>query len=103
MPGEADDLFGCRLNMLDDVALESFITKAEVGALGIKLLFLKVVAIMAVQIADGTDSLDHDLKFTRRCIQPIPPKDQKTRPRRGTQSIPRTLLKNSSDVIPWSR
>jgi len=32
---------------------------------------------MAVQIADGPDGLDHDLKFTRCCIQPIPPKDQK--------------------------
>jgi hypothetical protein len=84
--------------MLDDVALESFITEAEVGSLGIKLLFLKVVAIMAVQIADGANRFDHDLKFTRRCIQPIPPEDQKTGRCGRTQSIARTLLKNSSDV-----
>jgi hypothetical protein len=48
MPGEADELFGGRLNMLDDVAFESFITKAEVGSFGIKLLFFEVIAIMAV-------------------------------------------------------
>ncbi len=40
VPREADDFSGRRLDMLDDVAFESFVVQAKVAALGIEILFL---------------------------------------------------------------
>src|SRR5512145_2243212 len=51
VPGEADDFPGCRLNMLDDIALESFVIQAEVRPLRIKILFVQIVAIVTIEVA----------------------------------------------------
>ncbi len=66
VPGEADDFPGRRLNVLEDVALESFIVQAEVRALWVKVLFVQIIAIVTIEVANRPDRLDHDLKLTRR-------------------------------------
>src|SRR5262245_30329583 len=70
MPGKTDDLLRRCLNMLDNVALQSFVAQTKIGSLGIELLLFEVIAVMTVEVTDRTDCLHHDLKFTRRSFQP---------------------------------
>src|SRR5215475_3496391 len=71
MPGKTDDLLRRCLNMLDNVALQSFVAQTKIGSLGIELLLFEVIAVMTVEVADRTDCLHHDLKFARRSFQRI--------------------------------
>lgn len=51
--------------MLDDVLLEDVFGHAERFALWVEVLLLQVVAVMAVQVADGADGFGKHLKFAR--------------------------------------
>jgi hypothetical protein len=55
--------------MLLDVAIESFIVEAKVGAPGVEILFIEIIAVVTVEVADRPDGLHHDLKFTRGGFQ----------------------------------
>src|SRR5262249_43264845 len=69
VPGEAHDLLGRRLNMLDNITLQCLVVQTEIGSLGIELLLFEVIAVVAVEVTDRTDRLYHDLKFARRSFQ----------------------------------
>jgi hypothetical protein len=49
--------------MLDDVFLQNVVWHAERLALWIELFLLQVITIVTVQVADGADRLDKNLKF----------------------------------------
>ena len=51
--------------MLDDVLLEDVVGHAERLALRVEMLLLQVVAVVAIQIADGADGFGKHLKFAR--------------------------------------
>ena len=66
VPGEADDFPRRRLNVLKDITLKSFVIEAEVRLFWIKVLFVQIIAIVTIKVADRPDRLDHNLKLTRR-------------------------------------
>ena len=49
--------------MLDDVLFEDVVGHAERFALWIEMFLLQVVAVVAVQVADGADGFGENLKF----------------------------------------
>src|SRR5215471_12170248 len=64
MPGEAHGFLGRCLNVLGDVALQGFVIQAKICAFGIEVFFLQVITVVAIEITDRSDRLDHNLKFT---------------------------------------
>jgi hypothetical protein len=102
MPGKTDDLARGRLNMLLDIFFKGSVVKAEVGPFGIEILFLQVIAVVTVEVADRPDGFDHDLKFTRRGFQ-VKASSRLTQTGGGLDGRATrhsaTLLKKSWDVI----
>jgi hypothetical protein len=92
MPGEADDFFRGRLNMLDDVAFEGRVVEAKVCAFGIKIFFFQIIAVVTIEVANRPDRLDHNLKLACRSLQRATPDET-------DQLFSWTLLKKQSDVI----
>src|SRR5262249_14380331 len=71
VPGEAHDFLGRGLNMLNNITLQCLVVQTKIGSLGIEFFLFEVIAVMTVEVADRTDCLHHDLKFTRRSFQRI--------------------------------
>src|SRR6202008_1532183 len=69
MPGEAHDFLGRCLNVLNNVALEGLVIQAKVCAFGVEIFFLQVIAVVTIEIANRSDRLDHNLKFTSCSFQ----------------------------------
>jgi len=65
MPGKADQRSGASVNMLDNILFQDVVGHPKRLAPWIELFLLKIVAIVASQIADGAGWLGEDLKLTR--------------------------------------
>jgi hypothetical protein len=63
MPGKVDHRTGGGGNMLDNVFLQYRVGHAKRLIFWIEVFLLQVVAIMTVQVADGANGLDKNLKF----------------------------------------
>ncbi|MBA7671030.1 hypothetical protein ES703_79181 [subsurface metagenome] len=73
MPGKADHWFGGSVDVLDNVLFQDVVGHAKRFALWIEMFLLQVVTVVAVQVADGANRLDENLKFTGRFDHcPIP-------------------------------
>ena len=65
MPGEADYRTGGSVDVLDNVLLQNVVGHAKRLALWIEIPLLHIVTIATVQVADGANRLDKDLKVAR--------------------------------------
>jgi len=63
MPGEPDHCLWGGVDVLDDVLLQGIVGHAERLALWIEVFLLQVVAVVAVQVADGADGFHENLEF----------------------------------------
>lgn len=89
MPGENDLAAILPLHVLPDVGLQNFVRNAELRVAPKQLLFVEVITIGAVQIADRADGLDQ-LRDTRVALRRAPA--ARIAPRIYFRSLPRASL-----------
>jgi hypothetical protein len=64
MPGKTDFRRGGSFDVLDDGVLQYIVGHMKWPAIGIEVFLLQVVAVLAVQVADGSGGFDENLKLT---------------------------------------
>ncbi len=55
--------------MLLDVGFQRLVVEAKIRAFGVEIFFFQVITVVAVEVTNRPDGLDHDLKFARRGFQ----------------------------------
>ncbi len=63
MPGKPDHLFWGSIDMLDNVLLQDVVGHAKRLTLWIEVFLIKVITVVAVQVADGANRFGKNLKF----------------------------------------
>ncbi len=62
LPGERHHWSGLGLDVLLDVGFQQLLGHAETGLARVQALLFEVIAVLAVEIADGTDRFRHNMK-----------------------------------------
>ena len=65
VPGKPDHRLWGGFDVLDDVLLKDIIGHPKRLSLRVEMFFLQIVAVVTVQVADGANRLDKDLKVAR--------------------------------------
>jgi hypothetical protein len=55
--------------MLEDVAFEGLVVEAKICAFWVEIFLLKIIAVVAIEVANRPDGFDHDLKLACRSFQ----------------------------------
>jgi len=63
MPRKPDHVFWGSVNMLNNIFLQNFIGHSKQFALWIELFLVQIVAVVTVQVTDGSDRFSKNLKF----------------------------------------
>jgi hypothetical protein len=63
MPGKVDYRIRVSIDMLNDVLLQDVIWHAKGLALWVELFLLQIVAVLTIQVADGTNGFGENLKL----------------------------------------
>jgi len=66
VPRKPDHCFRGSVDMLDDIVLQGFVGHLKRLALWIEVFLLQVVAVVAIQVAEGANWFNENLEFTGR-------------------------------------